>query len=74
MTFDSVEHGVEAVGSGGREVVGETDFSDEVGFGVDDLPCAAAGIDLRQQGDQARNNGGIPVGEYGHRIGVALHV
>jgi len=46
MAADSVEHGVEAVGAGGGEVVGEADFANEVGFGVDDLSGAAAGVDL----------------------------
>ena len=49
MALDGVEHGVEAVGAGRGKVVGEADFTDKVGFGVDDLPCVAARIDLRQQ-------------------------
>ena len=74
MSADCVEHGVEAVGSGGGEVVGEADFADEVGFGVDDLSGAAAGVDLAQQGDQAGYDGGVAVSADDDLVGVAFQV
>ena len=39
---DRVEHGVQAIGASGGEVLAQTDLPDEIGLGVDDLLRAAA--------------------------------
>jgi len=74
MALDGVEHGVEAVGAGEGEVIGEAYFADEVRFGVDDLLRAATRIDLNEQGDQAGDDSGIAVGADSDLVAAAFQV